>query len=140
MKMVVFRCYLKFIVGEFRLTFVVILNTLLFAFKRWEKVRVFVLNLLKVCWRFSAALSWWELLSWELLETIVALLRQALILCNRVALTSAKVWISLLSAGWLGLTIEVASLELRSLVVCLWVNSLRLAVDRSHIFRTVHLL
>ncbi len=125
--------------GEFRLTFVVVLNTLLLAFKRWKQVRVFVLDLLEVRRWVTSALSWRKLLSLELLVAIIALLHKALILHERVALTSAQVWVSLLPAGRLDLTIGLGG-ELRSLGVCLWVDSLGLAIDWSHVIRTVHLL
>lgn len=125
--------------GEFRLTFVVVLNTLLLAFKRRKQVRVFVLDLLEVRRRMTSTLSWRKLLSLELLVAIIALLHKALILHERVALTSAQVWVSLLPAGRLDLTIGLGG-ELRSLGVCLWIDSLGLAIDWSHIIWTVHLL
>lgn len=125
--------------GEFRLTFVVVLNTLLLAFKRRKQVRVFVLDLLEVRRRMTSTLSWRKLLSLELLVAIISLLHKALILHERVALTSAQVWVSLLPAGRLDLTIGLGG-ELRSLGVCLWIDSLGLAIDWSHIIWTVHLL
>jgi hypothetical protein len=125
--------------GEFRLTFVVVLNTLLLAFKRRKQVRVFVLDLLEVRRRMTSTLSWRKLLSLELLVAIISLLHKALILHERVALTSAQVWVSLLPAGGLDLTIGLGG-ELRSLGVCLWIDSLGLAIDWSHIIWTVHLL